>query len=323
MRKARFIAEHGGAYHVILKAAGPRMLFTEDRDKADFLAILERSARFSGVEVFAYALLDNHFHLLVDVPDRESVPLAESPEFAARLEALYGAERAKRIQERWEHWEDNGLGADAARERDRLRKRMHDLGQFVKTLKEWHARVYREAHNWEGTFWRGRFKSVYIGESYRAYRTVALYIVMNPVRANIVKRGTDSLWTSYGRSREEGSFGWRCHRALLRELARLASTLGTGSVGTDSIAKGFDRAMRRAEEVPRDAVQAKIARGKSLSLEEMLVCRVRALGNGVAVGDQKSMESVPVAGKRVTAVPLCGDGLFTATRMRGDAFRVA
>ena len=102
MRSARTLAEHTGFYHVILKATGPQMLFTEDADKRDFLSILERSARFSGVDVLSFALLDNHFHLLVMVPERESVPSVDSPEFRRRIEALYGTERAERLFARWE-----------------------------------------------------------------------------------------------------------------------------------------------------------------------------------------------------------------------------
>ncbi|MBR4617357.1 MAG: transposase [Kiritimatiellae bacterium] len=318
MRKARFIAEQGGAYHVILKATGPQMLFTENADKRDFLSILERSARFSGVDVLSFALLDNHFHLLVMVPERESVPSVDSPEFRRRIEALYGTERAERLFARWELWEERGRGEEVALERDRLRKRMHDLGQFMKTLKEWHSRQYREKHGWEGTLWRGRYKSILVCESYLALRTLALYIAMNPVRAGIVKRGTDSPWTSFGQYGKSGSFGNRCHRALLRELARR-----TGAEGTDSIEKGFARAMTRAEEIPREAVRAKIGRGESLSLEEMLVCRVHALSNGRALGERQGIESVPITRKHPMPLAQCEVELFSATRVRGVPLAVA
>ena len=315
MRSARTLAEHTGFYHVILKATGPQMLFQKDADKRAFLSILERSARFSGVEVLSYALLDNHFHLLVKVPERESVPTAE---FRLRLEALYGFDRAQRLLDRWERWEANARGEEVALERDRLRKRMYDLGQFMKTLKEWHSRTYRKAHGWEGTLWRGRYKSILVCESYLALRTLALYIALNPVRAGIVRRGTDSPWTSFGQYGKNGSFGDRCHQALLRELARL-----TAAEGTDSIDRGFARAMARAEKVSREVVRAKIGRGESLSLEEMLVCHVHALGNGRALGDRQSIESVPLARKRPTPLALCEVGLYTATRLRGILLTVA
>ncbi len=318
MRKARFIAEHGGTYHVILKATGPQMLFTEDADKRDFLSILERSARFSGVDVLSFALLDNHFHLLVRVPERESVPSVDSPEFRARVEALYGHDRTERLFDRWDRWAEKGRIAEVTLERDRLLRRMHDLGQFVKTLKEWHSRVYREAHGWEGTLWRGRYKSIIVTGAFDELRRVALYIALNPVRAEIVKKGTDSLWTSYGQSKTVGSFGWRCHTELLRELARL-----TGSVeGTDSLAAAFDAWMAEAEAVSREAVRGKIERGESLSPAEMLVCRVHAFSNGLALGSRESLESVPLPRKRITPIAQ-GDRLCTATRLRGTMFRVS
>ena len=117
MRKARLLAEHTGYYHVILKATGPQFLFREDADKQTFQDILERSACFSGVGVLAYALLDNHFHLLVRVPERESVP---DDKFRARVEALYGHDRAAKLYERWDRWAGKGRATEVALERDRL-----------------------------------------------------------------------------------------------------------------------------------------------------------------------------------------------------------
>ena len=315
MRKARTLAEHTGFYHVILKATGPQYLFREDADKQAFQDILERSARFSGVGVLAFALLDNHFHLLVRVPERGPVP---EDEFRRRIEALYGRDRAARLFDRWDRWARKGHEAEVALERDRLLRRMHDLGQFMKTLKEWHSRQYREAHGWEGTLWRGRYKSVLVCESFGLFRLLALYIAMNPVRAGIVKQGTDSRWTSYGQSKTAGSFGWHCHVALLRELARLAGS----PEGTDSLAEAFDGWMAKAEAVSREAVRGKIDRGESLSPMEMLVCRVHAFGNGLVIGDRKDLESVPLPGKRITPVAK-GNRLCTATRLRGTLFRVA
>ena len=316
MRSARQLTEHGGCYHVILKATGPQFLFREDADKQAFQDILERSAIFSGVGILAFALLDNHFHILVRVPDKAPVP---EDEFRRRVEALYGRRRAERMFDRWERLEEKGRGADAARERDGLARRMHDLGQFVKTLKEWHSRHYREAHGWEGTVWRGRYKSVIVGESRKSFRDTALYIAMNPVRAGIVARGAESRWSSYGQSKTAaGAFGRRCHESLLRELARLAGRQDA----TGAMAEDFDEQMADSERVSRDEVRAKIARNESLSLAEMLVCRVRAFSNGLAVGELKDIESVPMRGRRARPTEF-GCGLYNATRLRGPVFEVA
>ena len=81
--------------------------------------------------------------------------------------------------------------------------------------------------------------------------------------------------------------------------------------------------MERAEEVPRDMVRRKIERGESLSLPEMLMCRIHAMGNGVVLGNRLDIESVPIARKRPTPLAQCDVELFTATRLRGTAFQVA
>ena len=100
------------------------------------LGILERVSRFSGVQPLSYALLDNHVHLLLKVPERRSVPEAE---FRRRVEALYGAARSGKLFAKWDKWRDEGRDGDIAFERDGLQKRMFDLGQFVKTAKEFEA----------------------------------------------------------------------------------------------------------------------------------------------------------------------------------------
>ena len=84
----------------------------------------------------------------------------------------------------------------------------------------------------------------------------------------------------------------------------------------------FDGWMAKTEAVSREAVRGKIERGENLSPAEILVCRVHAFGNGLAIGERKDIESVPMPGKHVTPVPH-GDGLYTATRLRGTMFSVA
>ena len=316
MRTARILAEGIGYYHVILKTTGPRYFFQEDSDKLAFLDLLERTSRFSGIQPLSFALLDNHMHLFLKVPLRESVPNAE---FRLRLEALYGTVRTEKMFARWEKLGKQKRFKDAQRERDRLLSRMFNLGEFMKTLKECYQRYYTSSHDWEGTIWKGRYKSILVGESYRAFKALSLYIAMNPVRAGIVNRGTDSRWTSYGLSKQKGSFGWRCHQALLRDMARLAGNPGW----TDSMEKLYDAYIVKAEAVSHEAVRRKLVDGGSLSLYEMIACQVHAFSNGKAFGTLQNMESVPLRKKRISAMGQSQCGLYNATRLRGVLYRIA
>src|SRR5690606_6118306 len=67
----QFGGEHAGgqAYHVMSRTAGGGKVFG-DTEKEAFRRLMWRMAKFSGVEVLTYAVMDNHFHLLVKVPER-------------------------------------------------------------------------------------------------------------------------------------------------------------------------------------------------------------------------------------------------------------
>ena len=58
----------GGWYHVTARGTERRTIFAAARDHEHFLELLaEMTARY-GVEVHAYALMGNHYHLLIRAP---------------------------------------------------------------------------------------------------------------------------------------------------------------------------------------------------------------------------------------------------------------
>ena len=58
----------GGWYHVTARGTERRTLFQDKRDHAHFLDLLEEMSERYGVEVHAYALMGNHYHLLLRTP---------------------------------------------------------------------------------------------------------------------------------------------------------------------------------------------------------------------------------------------------------------
>lgn len=64
MRKKRIITETG-VYHVYQQANSRIIIFYDDEDKKTFLKCVARSAKQFSVEVYAYVIMDNHWHLLV------------------------------------------------------------------------------------------------------------------------------------------------------------------------------------------------------------------------------------------------------------------
>ena len=55
-------------YHVMNRGAGRRNIYKTDSQKELFLSILKEANKLFGIEIHAYCLMDNHYHLLVRTP---------------------------------------------------------------------------------------------------------------------------------------------------------------------------------------------------------------------------------------------------------------
>ena len=222
--RRRILGQFGGensggqAYHVMSRTAGGEKVFGEVEKEA-FRRLMWRLAKFSGVEILTYALMSNHFHLLVKVPERAK--------FLKRFEGEGGEVRLRAHRSRlYSKAYISSLRLEIARVREAgreeevelilesFRKRFCDLSCFVKELKERFSRWFNKHHERRGTLWMDRFKSVLV-EDGEALRTMALYIDLNPVRAGLVEDPKDYRWTGYG---EAMGASKRARRGLCRVM---------------------------------------------------------------------------------------------------------
>ena len=196
MRRARVKAEGEAFYHVMSRCALQQFLLGDNEVKGMFLKILRRAEYFSGVKIIDYCIMDNHFHLLLKVPERQKV---SDDALDDRIRVLYGAEKASRIFGRWDILRELGSAGVVAKERDAFRKRMFDLSEFMKTFKQRFSLWYCSNHgNLEGTIWQGPFHSVLVEGRQDALAAISAYITLNPVRAKIVDNPGDYAWCGYG-----------------------------------------------------------------------------------------------------------------------------
>ena len=179
MRMRRMVAEGVGYYHVISRIAG-QLFLVDDQEKDALMRLMFNAAVFSGVEILTFALMDNHFHMLVKVPLAHEV---DDVELIGKMRVLYGDTKTDRILGEWEAWERRGLAFKADDAKAALRRRMFDLSQFCKTLKETYSMSYNFRHAHVGTIWGSRFKSILLSPDYKTLMTVGSYIDLNPVRA--------------------------------------------------------------------------------------------------------------------------------------------
>jgi len=62
------IEYEGSFYHVTSRGNMRERIFFQDRDREKFLEILMRTRERYGYLLHAYALMDNHYHLLIETP---------------------------------------------------------------------------------------------------------------------------------------------------------------------------------------------------------------------------------------------------------------
>jgi hypothetical protein len=201
--KTRIIGPAGSCYHVFSRII-ERRFYLGGVEKEAFCSLLRRAAEFSGVNILTYCVLDNHFHILVQVPERVEV---DDEELLRRLRLLYGTERKSPWGNPVKEFE---LSADKPLVRQALRdkywRRMYDLSEFMRTLKLRFSFWYNRNHEREGTLWDMRFKSVLVqgphygvdrGTGNLALSLVAAYIDLNSVRAGLVEDPAEYRWCGY------------------------------------------------------------------------------------------------------------------------------
>ena len=199
MRKLRLKNEGEGFYHVGTRCVGRAMMFN-DEDKTHIVDQILRMAEFCGIEVNTYAVMTNHIHILLHIlPKRE----LSDDELIARVASLYGHAKAEELRVEWAEWRRVGGAAALQRveeKRNALLRRMGDLSEYMKELKQWISRDYNKKVGRKGTLWEDRFWSNLLEDSAAVLTKVAYYIDCNAVRAGIVERPEDYKWCGYAQA---------------------------------------------------------------------------------------------------------------------------
>ena len=289
MRKPR-IVRPGACYHVTNRCAN-REFFLRGRE--DFaLALLRRAAAFSGVELLDFALMGNHFHLLVRVPPREPVP---DDELERRVRALYGELRGDRLLKSWAKWIKKGEVSRVEEAKARLIRRMYDLGEFVKTFKENFSRAFNRETGHAGTVWESRFHSVLVATEWNALYAVGSYIAANPFVAGCASTAVAYAWSGYALAHR----GDRLAKAGLVRLVQLAQGDRLPREAAESLAI-YEKELedrrpgatngRLPAGVDLATLDERLKRGQACSKAERAYCEEAALWRGGAIGSQAALE---------------------------------
>lgn len=294
-------------------------------EREHFIFLMREYEAFCGVQVLTHTVLSNHFHIELEVPRRPEI-LPTDDELCTRLEALTGLAGSKSCRQILAQLREKGHHAAAEALRDKYFARMWDVSAYMKLLKQRFSQWFNKSVGRKGTLWEGRFKSVLVEGAGMTLATMAAYIDLNSVRANLTEDPAHYRWSGYAEAmagNERALAGLRAVVAAQRGVAKEAVPMdevlpayrmwlfseGEENEGTD--AEG--RPVRKG--IPREQVLAVLeARGR-VSQTSYLRVRVRYFTDGAVLGTRQFVDGVFQA-MRSRFGPKRKDG---ARRMRGLA----
>ena len=291
-----------GIYHITSRVCNRALLFKSSAVKEKIRDWIFDIAYFSGVEIYAWCIMDNHLHLLVHVPRvperlwlnpqeepaswafgmrppecfpplwdegiiaaglgcagggprfevknsehrcgafslRQSRPgddtavdlnaartlarpalgfMLDDEEMLDRLAALYSPKVADEIGARWQRLRGRSRDVEVEDEKARYCRRMYNVSQFVKTLKERIAMRYNAEFKHEGCLWQGRFYSGVVENCRSVLSVVAGYVDYNPVKAKLAANPEDWRFSSWSDALGTGSRAMQCREMYCKMLS--------------------------------------------------------------------------------------------------------
>jgi REP element-mobilizing transposase RayT len=282
-------------YHCISRVVDRRFVLG-DAEKEQFVAYMRIYEEFCQVRVLAFCVMSNHFHILLEVPAPPGDRGASwsDAKLLKHVRCLYFGAKYREIEWQLKHFRSQGNTQGAEKLRNSFFRRMWDLSQFMKPLKQRFTRWFNRQHERKGTLWEERFKSVLV-ESGLAARTVAGYIDLNPVRAKMVKEADDYRWCSFaeavaGKARaREGLqrvlFEREQHAASMEDAAGMLTSWRKAA----HLYRQLLKADERRGEVERETAMRETHR---LSEAQMLRKRVRHVTDGLVIGTKQFVNGV-------------------------------
>lgn len=291
-------------YHVMSRTVNGEFLFGPTEKEA-FQRMMWRMAKFSGVEIFTHVVMDNHFHILLKVPDREKwlkrfetkkgeADGAGEGRLLAHLSTVYSRAFLKQLRNELKSFRDRGMEEEIVKLLQRFKDRFCDVSLFVKELKERFSRWFNKLNGRRGTLWMDRFKSVCV-EGENALATMAAYIDLNPVRAEIVEDPLFYEWSGYG---DAANGSKRARRGLCkalnlpqdswesRGLQRYRLFLYNEGLSVEPGSTSLGKGKRRRRGFTMKARTKVVRKKEEITPTKALCQRISSFTNGVAVGSE-------------------------------------
>jgi len=187
-------------YHCINRCVRRAFLCGEDKltgkdyegRKQSIIQRMKYLTEAFGIELCAYAVMSNHYHVVLHV-NAELIDNLSEKEVAARWTKVY-----KNIIG-IKYVEGGSLEKNELEAIDNYlpiwRERLKDISWYMRALNEGIARAANKEDDCKGHFWEGRFKSQALTDEAALLACMA-YVDLNPIRAKLAKTPEESNHTS-------------------------------------------------------------------------------------------------------------------------------
>lgn len=221
---------------------------------------IKRLAATFAIDVAAYAVMSNHYHVVVHIDPERSARWSDDEVLRRWRRFFRGPEVVQRHL---------GSGQLSAAERDqvaqlaaRYRRRLADLSWFMRMLNEPIARRANAEDECSGRFWEGRFRSQALLDE-RGLLSAMVYVDLNPIRAGLSSTPETSDFTSIqerlgfapaghatGAARRKGQTRSRTASARKTTAQELGRRDASSAVPTAAPLMPFDATGRTAWAIP-------------------------------------------------------------------------
>ena len=187
--------------------------------------ILDRIKELStvfAIDVCAYAIMSNHFHLVLHVDTGRGQQWSPDEVIDRWLQLYTGPVVAHKYKAgaTLDRMEEEALATCV----EIWRSRLSDLSWYMRCLNETIARMANKEDGCTGRFWEGRFRSQALLDEAALVSCMA-YVDLNPIRAKMCKTLEQSEFTSI--QERLSSFSGRQNRTNSSWLASIGSDKGS------------------------------------------------------------------------------------------------
>jgi len=308
MRKSRVI-ENCRCYHLISRLAH-QAFFLNDEEKTRAVELLRRVEEFSGVLVLAYAIMSNHFHIFIYVPEPEEL---NDEEILRRIKILYRDASLSQVLGEWTRLKDEEEKLlEHARPtekyvsrfgeyRNSFVRRMWNSSEFMRTYKQHFTMSFNGRRNHHGTMFEGRYQERHHKPDEPVMWRTSAYIDINALKAGVVERTEDYEWCSFAaavKGDEKARRGYafmygndddwnvirECHETSMREA--MGEILAAREAEKDEVRARGGVARRREKDLLQSKADPKLEMPKPCAVDlergkpEIVERILKLLGDG-------------------------------------------